>query len=105
MATVLEEYSTEEQCSAVQFLWAKDSMQRILIKKRFLFKEKSVCRVKRFATGSRNCHLIGKHFGVDEEIETELRKWLRQQSKDFYAAGFDPLVKRWDKYINVGVRI
>jgi hypothetical protein len=34
--------------------------------------------------------------------ETEKRKWLRQQSKDFYAAGFDALVKRWDKFINVG---
>jgi hypothetical protein len=29
------------------------------------------------------------------------RKWLRQQSKDFYAAGFDALVKRWDKCISV----
>jgi hypothetical protein len=28
--------------------------------------------------------------------------WLRQQSKDFYVAGFDTLVKRWDKCINVG---
>jgi hypothetical protein len=30
------------------------------------------------------------------------RRWLRQQSKDFYATGFDALVKRWDKYINAG---
>jgi hypothetical protein len=29
-------------------------------------------------------------------------KWLRQQSKNFYAAGFEALVKRWDKCINVG---
>jgi hypothetical protein len=29
-------------------------------------------------------------------------KWLRQHSKDFYAAGFNALVKRWDKCINVG---
>jgi hypothetical protein len=29
------------------------------------------------------------------------RKWLRQQSKGFYADGFDALVKRWDKCINV----
>jgi hypothetical protein len=28
--------------------------------------------------------------------ETEVRKWLRQQSEDFYAAGFDAVVKRWD---------
>jgi hypothetical protein len=37
-----------------------------------------------------------------EEVETEARKWLRQQSKDFNAAGVDALVKRWDKCINVG---
>jgi hypothetical protein len=43
----------------------------------------------------------GKHF-ADEEIETKVAKWLRQQSKGFHAAGFDTLVKRWDKCINVG---
>jgi hypothetical protein len=43
----------------------------------------------------------GKCFTV-EQIETEMRKWLRQQSKDFNAAGFDALVKRWDKCIKVG---
>jgi hypothetical protein len=32
----------------------------------------------------------------------EVRKWLRQQSKDFYVAGFDALIKRWDKCISVG---
>jgi hypothetical protein len=37
--------------------------------------------------------------------ETEVRKWLRQQSKDFYAAGFDALVRRWDKCINFGREI
>jgi hypothetical protein len=34
----------------------------------------------------------GKRFADDEEVETEVRKWLRQQSKDFYAVGFDALV-------------
>jgi hypothetical protein len=34
--------------------------------------------------------------------ETEAGKWVRQQSKNFYAAGFVALVKRWDKCINVG---
>jgi hypothetical protein len=29
-------------------------------------------------------------------------KWLTLWSKDFYAAGFDTLVKWWDNYINVG---
>jgi hypothetical protein len=32
--------------------------------------------------------------------ETEVRKWLRQQSKDFYATGFDSLVKRRDMCIS-----
>jgi hypothetical protein len=31
-----------------------------------------------------------------------MRKWLSQQSKDFYAAGFDALAKQWDKCISVG---
>jgi hypothetical protein len=53
-----------------------------------------VCHVKRF-------HLGGKHFADDEEVEMEVWKWLRQQSEDFCAVGFDALVKRWNKYINV----
>jgi hypothetical protein len=51
--------------------------------------------VKRF-------HLGGKRFADDEEVEREVRKWLRQQSKGFYAASFSALVKRWDKCSNVG---
>jgi hypothetical protein len=34
--------------------------------------------------------------------ETEVKNCLRQQTKDFHIAGFDALVKRWDKYIDVG---
>jgi hypothetical protein len=54
----------------------------------------SVCGVKNF-------HLDGDLSADDEEVELEVRKWLRQQSKDLYAAGFDALVKRWDKCTNV----
>jgi hypothetical protein len=70
-------------------------MQRIFIKRRFLFTVGSVCRVKKFSLG-------GKHYADDEDVETEVWKWLRQQSKDFYGAGFNALVKQWDKCINVG---
>jgi hypothetical protein len=95
MATVLEEYATEEKCSAVcYFCGQKDSMQRIFIKKCFLFTVGSVCHVKRF-------HFRGKRSTDDEEVETEVRKWLRQQSKDFCASGFDAPVKPRDKCINV----
>jgi hypothetical protein len=38
---------------------------------------------------------------MTEEVETEVRKWLRQTSEDFYAAGFDALVKRRDQCISV----
>jgi hypothetical protein len=37
----------------------------------------------------------GKCFVDDAKVETELRKWLRRESKDFSAAGFDALVTRW----------
>jgi hypothetical protein len=47
-------------------------------------------------------HLGGRHFTDDEEVEMEVRKWLRQQSKDFCATGFNTLVKRWNKCTNVG---
>jgi hypothetical protein len=35
-------------------------------------------------------------FCDDKEIETKAWKWLRQQSKDFYAMGFDTMVKQWN---------
>jgi histone-lysine N-methyltransferase SETMAR len=44
----------------------------------------------------------GKHFTDDEKVETEVWTFLRQQSKDFYAVGFDTLVKQWNKCISVG---
>jgi hypothetical protein len=58
----------------------------------------SVCRVKRFTTGSRNSL---KDFRKSQMMPDQMRKWLRQQSKDFYSTGFDALVKRWEKCINV----
>jgi hypothetical protein len=46
-------------------------------------------------------HLGGKRF-ADEEVETEVRKWLKQLSEHLHPAGFDVLIKRWDKCISVG---
>jgi hypothetical protein len=45
-------------------------MQRLFIKRCFLFKVGSVCRVKRFS-------LAGKRFADDDEVETDVQKWLR----------------------------
>jgi hypothetical protein len=96
MANILEEYTIEEQRSVVHFCGQKDSVQRMFIHKECLiFMVGGVCRVKRLT-------IYGKHFADDEEIKAEVRKWLRQQSKDLNAAGFDIFVKRWNKCINVG---
>jgi hypothetical protein len=75
-------------------------MQRIFIKKRFLFTVGSVYRVKRFTTRPRNCL---NDVRKSQMIPYQVPKWLRQQPKDFCAAGYDALVKRWNKCINVGV--
>jgi hypothetical protein len=58
----------------------------MFMKKYFLSMLGSFCRVKRF-------HLGGKYFSDDEEVEMEVRKWLRQQKKDFCVAGSDSLIK------------
>jgi hypothetical protein len=47
-------------------------------------------------------HVGGKRFSDDKEVEMEVWKWLRQQSKDFHAAGFDTLVKWLAKCMNIG---
>jgi hypothetical protein len=94
MATVFEGYTTKEQRSVVRVLWEKGLLSaKDFVKKRSLFTVGSVCSVKRFSLG-------GKRYA--DEVETEVQKWLRQQAKDFYAVGFDAVVKRWNESINVG---
>jgi hypothetical protein len=86
----------------VSFFWgerAKRFNTKDNHKKYFLFTVRSVCRVKRFTSGSRNSL---KDVRMSQMMSDQLRKWLRQQSKDLYAAGFDALLKRWDRCINVG---
>jgi histone-lysine N-methyltransferase SETMAR len=43
--------------------------------------------------GPLKSHLGGKRYADDEEVETKERKWLRQQSKNFCAVGFNRRVK------------
>jgi hypothetical protein len=51
-------------------------------------------------------HILVKKFSQGRskvaDDETEVWNWLRQQSKDLCAVGFDALAKRWNKCINVG---
>jgi hypothetical protein len=103
MAIMLAEYTTGEQCSAVCFLGGKkDSMQRIFIKKCFLFAVGGVYSVKMFITGSRTSL---KDIRKLRMMLDQVQKWLRQLSKDFYAVGSDTLVKRWDKLCQCWLRI
>ncbi|GFX69245.1 hypothetical protein TNCV_3564211 [Trichonephila clavipes] len=46
-------------------------------------------------------HLGGKQCADDEGVQHEVLLWMRQQAKEFYAAGIEALIKRWDKCINV----
>jgi hypothetical protein len=98
MVIVLEDCFTEKQRSVVVFYGQRDSVQRIFVNICFLFMVGSVCRVKRFTTGSRNPLKNVRKVVADE---LEVRKWLRQPSKDLYAAGFDALVKRWDTFLKL----
>jgi hypothetical protein len=99
MATLLQGCTTEEQRSVVRLFVGKISLQRIFIKKRFLFTAGRVSRVKRFTTGSRN---FLKDVRKSQMMPDQVRKWLRQWSKDFLFCGFRSTGKRWDKCIIVG---
>ncbi|GBM93649.1 hypothetical protein AVEN_210273-1 [Araneus ventricosus] len=46
-------------------------------------------------------HLGGKHFADDDYVHHEVLPWMRQQPKEFYAAGIVALIKRWEKCINI----
>jgi hypothetical protein len=99
MATVLEMFTSEEQPPVVRFLWAKGLNAKGIHEEIFpVYGGKCFFRVKRFTIGSRNSL---KDIRKSQMIPDQVQKWLRQQSKDFYSAGFDAVVKRWDKCINV----
>jgi hypothetical protein len=80
MTTVLEGCTTEDQRPVVPFCGQNDSVQRIFVKKCFLFTVGSVCRVKRFTTGLRTSLKVVRK---SQMMPDEVRKWLRQQSKNF----------------------
>jgi hypothetical protein len=98
MATVYGNYITEKQRCGMFFCWQKDSMQRILIKKRFPFKLESVCRIKRLTTGSRSVANVS----LMMKTLKKRAKVVGTTARNFYAAGFDALVRQWNKFISAG---
>jgi hypothetical protein len=69
-------------------------MQRILMKKSFLFTVGNIRRVKRFKTRYRNSL---KDVRKSQMMPDQVALLKLRQSKDFYVEGLDALVKRWDK--------
>jgi hypothetical protein len=54
-----------------------------------------------FLFGPLKHHLSGERFPDDDAVERAVRAWFRQQPKEFYSAGLQGLVKRWDKCLNL----
>jgi hypothetical protein len=63
-------------------LLAKGLNAKDIYKEIFLFTVGGVCRVERFTTGSRN---VLKDVRKSQMMPDQAQKWLRQQSKVFYA--------------------
>jgi hypothetical protein len=96
MVIVLEEYTTEERRSVMRFLWAKGLNANDIHKAMFpVYGGKCLpCKAVHSWVEKR-----GKRFADDEEVETELQKWLKHRPKDFYA-----LVKRWNECVSMLVQ-
>ena len=46
-------------------------------------------------------HLLVKRLPDNDAVETAVCAWFQQQPQEFHAAGFQGLVKRWDKRLNL----
>jgi len=46
-------------------------------------------------------HLSGECYPYDDTVERAVCAWFQKQPQEFYAAGFQGLVKRWDKCLNL----
>jgi hypothetical protein len=90
METMFEVCTTKEHRSVVRFLWTKGLNATDIHKEMFSVFGGKCLSCKVVHNWVEKC---GKHFTNDEEVEMKVRKWLRPQPRDFYAAGFDTLVK------------
>jgi hypothetical protein len=100
IATVFEDYTTEEQHSVVRLLCAKGLDAKDIHKEifpvydgKFLLRKAVHNLVEKFSQGR-------------SKVADDARpgaKWLRQQSNEnFCAAGSSALIKQWDNCIHVG---
>ena len=105
MAAPLNTCTTTEQRGVVRFLWAKNMEAKDIHKEMLpMYGEHYLSRqaihnwVQKFSEG---------HTSIEDEhragrpVEIATQETFRQQPKEFYAAGFQGLVKRWDKCLNL----
>jgi len=88
MAAPLNTRNTTEECGAVRFLWAKVMAAKDIHK-------------EMLPSSPLKQHLSGEHFPDDNAVERVVRAWFRQQPQEFYGTGFQGLMKRWDKCLNL----
>ena len=91
-----------EQRGIVRFLWAKNMEAKDIHKEMLpMYGEQCLsCQavrnwVQKFSEGRTT--IEDEHAAVERGV----RAWFRQQPKEFFAAGFQGLVKRWDKCLNL----
>jgi hypothetical protein len=99
LSTVLEDCTTEAQFCCVCFLWAKGLNEKDIHKEMFPV-HGGKCLSRKVVHNLSRSSL--KDVRKSQMVRDQVRKWLRQQSKDFYAVGFEAHAKRWDKCIDVG---
>jgi hypothetical protein len=74
----------------LRFLWAKGFNAKNINEEMFPVRCWKCLLRKAVHSWAEKC---GESFADDEEVETEVRKWLRKHSEYFYAAVFKALVK------------
>ena len=102
MAAPLSTCTKIEQRVVVRFLWAKNMEAKDIHKEMLpIYSEHCLSRqavhnwVQKFSEGRTS---------IEDElpaVERAVRAWFRQQPKEFFAAGFQGLVKRWYKCLNL----
>ena len=95
-------YHDKTAWSCAVFVGKKIWQQRISTKKCCPRTVNIACHVKQ---PSKNNFFSEERFPDDDAVERAVCGWFRQQPKEFYGAGFQGLVKRWDKCLNFGWRL
>jgi hypothetical protein len=100
MAAPLNTCTTIEQRGVVRFLWAK-YMAANDIHKEMLPMYGEQCLSRQAIHNKKNLWGGGGGFPDVGAVERAVCARFRQQPQEFYVAGFQVLVKRWDKCLNL----